>query len=76
MALNRGSIAISAVYRGSTLLTAVYSGANLVWPINLNPTWTINTWSFDAGLGPYKALTPITTWDFTNGLGPNQKIIT
>lgn len=38
MALNQGSIAISAVYRGSTLLTAVYSGANLVWPSVLPPS--------------------------------------
>jgi hypothetical protein len=74
MALNIGSIEINNVYRGATPLSAIYRGANLVWPINIPQTWTINTWSFDAGVGPYRALTPITTWDFTNGLGPNQKI--
>tara|TARA_R110000803_G_scaffold47950_2_gene99779 strand:- start:167 stop:400 length:234 start_codon:yes stop_codon:yes gene_type:complete len=76
MAIRQGTTELLGVYLGATEVQNIYQGTVLIYTasVPVPTTWTIDTWSFDSGNGPYKELSPITTWDFTNGLGPNQKI--
>ena len=66
---------ITDLKRGSVNVNFVYRAAALVWQRGapVAKQWSIETWSFVSGIGPYSVIPNITTWDFTNGIGPTQK---